>query len=251
MNERFPQLFWGLAVVAVGLVIVGWFTNSAIRAAKRGNDVITVTGSARRTVRSDYVTWAGSYYANEMEMAKGYEVLTGHAKRVRDYLHARRIPDSLIVFSGINKRDMFDRKPTAKRERGENEYENKFIGYQLTQRFEVHGAMVDSIDVIARDITHLTAEGFPVNSEPPQFIYTKLADMRVELLGEATKDAKQRAEQIAKNADGRVGAIRNARMGVFQVTAPNSRNVSDYGIYDTSTIEKDVTAVVTVTFAVE
>jgi uncharacterized protein len=246
MNERFPQLFLGLAVVAVALVIVGWFTNSAIRAAKRGNDVITVTGSARRTVRSDYVTWSGSYYANEMEMAKGYEVLTRHAVRVREYLHARRIPDSLIVFSGINSRDMFDQRRSAS-----GEYEQKFIGYQLTQRFEVHGAMVDSIDKIAKDITHLTAEGFPVNSEPPQFIYTKLADMRVELLGEATKDAKLRAEQIAKNAEGKVGAVRNARMGVFQVTAPNSRNVSDYGIYDTSTIEKDVTAVVTVTFAVE
>ncbi|MCX6600794.1 MAG: SIMPL domain-containing protein, partial [bacterium] len=168
------------------------------------------------------------------------------AQRVRDYLHVRRIPDSLIVFSGINSRDMFDRKRSVK-----GEVEEKFIGYQLTQRFEVHGAMVDSIDVIARDITHLTAEGFPVNSEPPQFFYTKLADMRVELLGEATKDAKLRAEQIAKSAEGNVGAIRNARMGVFQVTAPNSRNVSDYGVYDTSTIEKDVTAVVTVTFAVE
>jgi hypothetical protein len=246
MNERFPQLFWGLAAVAVALVIVGWFTNSAIRAAKRGNDVITVTGSARRTVRSDYVTWSGSYYANEMEMARGYDVLSRHTVRVREFLHARHIPDSLIVFSGINCRDMFDRKRT---ERGE--VEEKFIGYQLTQRFEVHGAMVDSIDQISKDITHLIAEGFPVNSEPPQFFYTKLADMRVELLGEATKDAKLRAVQIASNAQGKVGAIRNARMGVFQVTAPNSRNVSDYGIYDTSTIEKDVTAVVTVTFAVE
>ena len=246
MNERFPQLFWGLTAMAVAFIIVGWFTSSAIRAVKRGNDVLTVTGSARRTVRSDHVTWSGSYYANEMQMARGYEVLTRHAKRVRDYLHARRIPDSLIVFSGINVRDMMKSKRSAK-----GETEEEFIGYQLTQRFEVHGAMVDSIDVIARDITHLTAEGFPVNSEPPQFFYTKLADMRVELLGEATKDAKLRAEQIAKNAEGKVGAIRNARMGVFQVTAPNSRNVSAYGTYDTSTIEKDVTAVVTVTFAVE
>jgi hypothetical protein len=246
MNERFPQLFWGLAVVAVALVIVGWFTNSAIKAVKRGNDTITVTGSARRTVRSDFATWSGSYYANEMEMTKGYEVLTRHAVRIREYLHSRHIPDSLIVFSGISTRDMFKSKRGA-----QGEYEEEFIGYQLTQRFDVNGTMVDSIAAIAKDITYLTAEGFPVGSEPPQFFYTKLADMRVEMLGEATKDAKRRAEQIAQSADGKIGALRNARMGVFQVTAPNSREVRDYGVYDTSTIEKDVTAVVSVTFAVE
>jgi len=246
MNERFPQLFWGLVVLTAGLVAVGWFTYAGIRAAKRGNDTITVTGSARRTVRSDYVTWSGSYYANEMTISKGYEVITRHEQRIREYLHSRHIPDSLIVFSGINTRDMMKPKRGAK-----GEYQEEFIGYQLTQSFEVHGTQVDSVGVIAKAITHLAAEGFPVGSEAPQFFYTKLADLRVEMLGEATKDAKRRAEQIAESAGGTIGAIRNARMGVFQITAPNSRDVRDSGIYDTSTIEKDITAVVTVTFAVE
>lgn len=246
MNERFPQLFWGLAVVTVGLVAVGWFTYAGIRAAKRGNDTITVTGSARRTVRSDYVTWSGSYYANEMTIQRGYEVLTHHAKRIRDFLNSRHVPDSLIKFSGISKRDMFERRQSIK-----GEIKKEFIGYQLTQRFDVHSTELDSIDVIARDITHLAAEGLPVKSESPQFYYTKLAEMRIQMLGEATADARLRAERIAQSGGGKIGAIRNARMGVFQITAPNSREVRDYGIYDTSTIEKDITAVVKVTFAVQ
>ncbi|MBM3324891.1 MAG: SIMPL domain-containing protein, partial [Calditrichaeota bacterium] len=219
---------------------------AGIRAAKRGNDTITVTGSARRTVCSDYVTWSGSYYANEMTIQRGYEVLTHHAKRVRDFLSSRHVPDSLIQFSGISTRDMFERKRV-----GREEIKEEFIGYQLTQHFDVHSTELDSIDAIARDITHLAAEGLPVKSEPPQFYYTKVAEMRVQMLGEATKDARLRAEQIAQSGGGKIGAIRNARMGVFQITAPNSREVRDYGIYDTSTIEKDITAVVTVTFAVE
>lgn len=246
MNERFPQLFWGLVAVTVGLVAIGWFTYAGIRAAKRGNDTIAVTGSARRTVCSDYVTWSGSYYANETTIQRGHEVLAHHEKRIRDFLHSRHVPDSLIKFSGIRIRDMYDRKRTVS-----GEMEEKFIGYQLTQSFDVHSTELDSIDAIARDITHLAAEGLPVNSQSPQFYYTKLAEMRIQMLGEATADARLRAERIAESGGGKVGAIRNARMGVFQITAPNSREVHDYGIYDTSTIEKDITAVVKVSFAVQ
>ncbi len=246
MNERFPQLFWGLVVVTAGLIAVGWFTYAGIRAAKRGNDIITVTGSARRTVRSDYVTWSGSYFVNEMTMQRGYEVLTRHAERIHDFLHSRHVPDSLIKFSGIGTRDMIERRQNIK-----GEIKEEFIGYQLTQHFDVHSIELDSIDAIARDITHLAAEGLQVKSEAPQFYYTKLAEMRVQMLGEATMDARLRAERIAESGGGKIGTIRNARMGVFQITAPNSREVRDYGIYDTSTIEKDITAVVTVTFAVQ
>lgn len=246
MNERFPQLFWGLVILSLGLVAIGGFTYSAIRAAKRGNDVITVTGSARRTVKSDYVTWSGSYYANEMTMQKAYEVISRHNARVREYLKSRRVPDSLVVFSSINTRDMMKQKRSAK-----GDMEEEFIGYQATQRFDIRSSKVMLVDSIARDIGQLALEGLPIRSDPPQFFYSKLADMRVELLGEATKDAKARAEQMASSGGGKIGPIRNARAGVFQITAPNSREVSDYGMYDTSTIDKDITSVVTVTFAVE
>ena len=49
----------------------------------------------------------------------------------------------------------------------------------------------------------------------------------------------------------RLGTLRGVDVGVFQVTSPNSTQVSDYGVYDTSTLQKDVTAVVNVTFALK
>lgn len=250
MNERFPQFFWGLTVVTIGLVIVGFLTTSAIKTVKRTADVVTVTGSARQSVQSDLVQWGASVYANEMTMQEGYARLEGYRNRIRSFLRERRVPDSVIVFSGVSQRDMVERSQKRSRT-GDIEYESKFIGYQLTQRFDIQSAQVDSIAAIARDITQLVGEGIPLNSEPPRYYYTKLNDLRVELLGEATKDARLRAEKITDGAGGKIGNLRSARMGVFQVTAPNSRDVSGYGIYDTSTIEKDVTAVVSVTFSLE
>jgi hypothetical protein len=245
-NKRFPQLFWGLVAIATGLTLMGLLASGAVRAVKRASDTITVTGSARRTVRSDYVEWSGSWTVDNPSMQKGYEELARYTQRVREYLKARHIPDSAVTFAGVNAHPMMRSKRTSG-----GEYSEEFSGYQLLQRFDVHSTQVDSIAAIARDITQLISEGVPVNSEMPQFYYNAIGAMRMEMLAEATKDAKVRAEQIVTAAGGRVRSLRSARQGVFQVTAPNSREVRDYGIYDTQTIEKDVTAVVSVTFSVE
>jgi len=71
------------------------------------------------------------------------------------------------------------------------------------------------------------------------------------LLALATKDAHDRALSMAEAVGSDIGAVRSAKMGVFQITRPYSTDVSDYGIYDTSWIEKQITAVVRVTFAVK
>ncbi len=71
------------------------------------------------------------------------------------------------------------------------------------------------------------------------------------MLGEAAKDAKVRAEKIAASTGNSIGTVRSARMGVMQITAADSTEVSDAGISDTSSIDKDVTAVVNISFAVD
>jgi hypothetical protein len=83
-----------------------------------------------------------------------------------------------------------------------------------------------------------------------EYFYTKLSDLRVELLKEATKNAKERASAIAESTGSIIGRVRDASQGVFQVTGKNSIEVSDYGSYDTSAIEKKVTALVRASFEV-
>lgn len=127
----------------------------------------------------------------------------------------------------------------------------RITGYTCTQTFEVRSARVKEIADLANKAPELIKEGINLNSWAPEYLYTKLADLRIEMLGEATADAKVRAERIAESAGNDIGALRSARMGVFQVTARNSTDVSDYGYYDTSSLDKDITSVVTLSFAVE
>ena len=100
-------------------------------------------------------------------------------------------------------------------------------------------------------MTELLNEGVAFRSDPPQYLYTKLADIKVTMLAEATKDATKRAGMIAENAGSKLGDLTYADMGVMQITPLYSKEVSDYGINDTYSLEKEITAVVHCTFEIK
>jgi hypothetical protein len=124
-------------------------------------------------------------------------------------------------------------------------------GYRLYQQVELSSKDVDKITQLSRQTTDLINQGVEFQSNPPQYFYTKIADLKVEMLSLATKDAKVRADQIANNAGSKVGALRAARMGVFQITPLYSNDISDYGINDTSSLDKEITAVMNCEFEIE
>jgi hypothetical protein len=159
-------------------------------------------------------------------------------------LIAKGVPESEITISSIT--------TTTLRRTDENGQDTgEITGYSLRQQLEVRSNDVDKIAQIAREATELINQDILVESNAPQFYYTKLGDLKIEMLGEAAKDAKTRAERIAASTGNAIGNVRSARMGVLQITAADSTEVSDAGIYDTSSIEKDITAVVNIGFAVE
>lgn len=101
------------------------------------------------------------------------------------------------------------------------------------------------------DIQSLLDKGIDINVMQPEYFYSKLADLKVQLLQDATTDAKDRATAMLKATHNRPGKIQSVQMGVFQITPVDSTNVSDMGINDTTTIDKKVTAVANVVFRVK
>jgi len=83
-----------------------------------------------------------------------------------------------------------------------------------------------------------------------QYVSTVLKVAKYAALRKAVADAHDRAATIADGLGGHLGAVRSVGLGVYQITPRNSTEVSGEGINDTSTRAKDVTAVVSVTFAV-
>jgi len=101
------------------------------------------------------------------------------------------------------------------------------------------------VAALSQRATDLTNDGIMVSSDPPKFFYTAWKKLKLDLLAEATRNAYARARTLADNSGAHVGVLTSAEQGVFQVTAPYSNEISEDGEYDTTSIPKDVTAVVT------
>ena len=230
--------------LAIGLVmssiIFGWFFAKS----KKADEAITVTGAAKKRIKSDLVLWSVGVTYQAPTLADAYRQLSESVPRVKQYLIGKGIAENQIQISSIS-------TTTLKKQDANGAETSEITGYSLRQQLEVRSNDVDRIAQIAREATELINQGILVESNPPQYLYTQLGDLKIEMLGEAAKDAKIRAEKIAASTGNTIGTVRSARMGVLQITAADSTEVSDAGISDTSSIDKDMTAVINIGFAVE
>jgi len=242
-GERAP--FWfnnGLALgvgIVVASLIFGWFYSSS----KKGDDAITVTGSAKRRITSDLVVWSAGVSQQAPQLADAYKQLSDNTPRIKQYLLSKGIAENQLTVSSIS-------TTTLKRKDADRNDTSEITGYSLSQQIEVRSNDVYKVAQVAREATELINQGILIESAAPKYYYTAIGDLKIEMLGEAAKDAKERASRIASSTGNSIGAVRSAKMGVLQITAADSTDVSDYGVYDTTTIDKDMTAVVNASFAV-
>lgn len=231
----------GLALVAIALGYGLHEVGNGIRA-RDARDVVTVTGSAKRSITSDYVIWDASVATQDASPAAAAAKLAKWTGTIKLFLgnagvHADELAVAPITTDTITQTN-------------NNGSSGQAIGYNLTRSFEVRSSRIDEIVAAIEASSSLVGQGIPFTAQPPQFIYTKLPDLRPALSAEATKDAINRAKTVVGIAGQKLGRLRSIDVGPFQVTAPGSTQSGDYGSYDTSTRKKDVTSVVNVTFSV-
>lgn len=234
----------GLIAVAVGIVVAAFLVAGAVANVGRKDDVIEVTGSARRAIVADLGIWKGTVTVQSPTVAGSYAEVTAYGGRVRAWLKARGLADSVINVRPVETNRMMAVTSDG-RETGQ------VAGYKVSQTIEVRLFDPRAIEKLARDAGELAGEGIPFEALSPEYLYTKLAELRIQMMGEATRDARARADVISKAAGAEVGNVRSANTGVVQITPRFSTEVSDYGMNDVTSIEKDITTVVKVTFALK
>ena len=232
-------LIAALAIVASSLILV-----DGIEAVKGGNNKIMVTGSAKQQITSDLIVWTGSFTAKSPALQDAYTKLESDKAKVMDYLLKQGVPKDKIVFSSINTNTYYIVLPSG-------QYTSDVDYYELNQTVTISSEEIDKVTDISRNVTELINEGIQFQSNAPQYMYTKIADMKVTMLAEATKDARKRAEMIAENAGNKLGGLKYADMGVIQIAPLYSNEVSDYGMNDTYSLEKEITAIVHCEFEIK
>lgn len=228
-------LFFSLCIILSTKIISNTLSRSGIE----------VTGSATEVVRSDYASWDLEINSSAKDKKQAFVQLIGYKNIVMNYLKSKGFAETDIEIKTMNAYPVYKISPET------GEELNTVDHYAITQILRVSSKNLNLIKDTSLDAESLLNKGVDIKSNPPAYYYSKISDLKVKLLNAASEDAKKRAKAMLKSTGNHIGPIKSAKTGVFQITAPNSTEVSDYGIYDTSTIDKQVTAVTQVTFRIE
>ena len=230
--------------IAVGLIISSLLFTDTLKFLKGDNQTITVKGYAEKKLVSDNAIWSGRFTTYNETKHIAYKLLEKDKEVVTKYLINNGIPKEKIKFDAVmvNEKYYFN-------DRGYST--GNVRGYNLIQNFSINMNNVTLIDELSRKSTELIKHGINFDSDNPRFYYTKLNDLKIEMLGYAANDAYERANILAKNSNSKVGRLVFAKQGVFQITSADSPDeVSDYGIYELSSINKTIKAIVTMEYTI-
>jgi hypothetical protein len=237
-------------ILGVSLVVGTAMVAGTMLKVKASGNVIAVTGSADKVIKSDTVKWSfrisrqGDVEALKTESA-GMKADTAKALA---FLKQKGLSDAEITVRPLAVNPMYG---SAKGFEGYANAPQQIRSYNLEQTLVVESMRVDEVTKIAQETSEaMLADGVVFTTDMMEYYYSKFSDLKLEMMAAATENAKERASRIATSTGASLGAIQSASMGVFQVTAVNSMEISDYGAYDTSTIDKRVTAVVRTSFSI-
>jgi len=230
MKNNLTAIIFGLAIVIAAYVLGYSFMNR-----NKTDGTISVTGLGKADFTSDLIVWEGSFSEENGNLQQAYSDLEDDKKIISDYLLSKGITVDELVFNAVN-----SRKDTRAKYTSDGNYVGEeFLGYVLTQSIQINSNDVEKVESVSREITELLNKGIQFYSQAPRYYYTKLADLKIEMISKATEDARTRAEQIAVNSGGKLGNLISAKMGIFQITGQNSNE--DYswgGTYNTEAKEK-------------
>lgn len=230
-----PALILGIAI-AGGLYLHGYVNSS-----NRSNDVISVTGSAKRRVNADLAKWSGTItHSTDINGVRATIAQLGtETQKVKTFATALGISEATIKINPVQTEPVYQNYPAPQ----------SISGYNVRQDIKIESKDIDKLEALASSIKKLADDNITFSYQNTEYYFGGLAELRADLFAEATKDAQHRSEAIARGTGVKIGGLRSARTGVVQVLPPNSTEVNDYGAYDLSTKEKDVTATVNVSFA--
>ncbi len=230
MKQYTSSIIFGIAIIAASI-----FLGKAYTDRNKVDGKIKVTGLGKADFSSDLIVWEGRFKAQNIDLKQAYITLESNKSTINEYLTKKGINTKQLVYSAVNTNQKNKRIYSS----DGNYMGEKFVGYELAQSVIIESKEVDKIEKISREITELLNQGVQFYSESPRYYYTKLSDLKIEMISKATKDARLRAEKISEFSGGQIGELESAKMGIFQITGQNSEE--DYswgGTFNTSSKEK-------------
>ena len=229
-------------ILAFSLIIsVLIYSNNLFRIQSLDNTLV-VKGSSTKIVTSDLVKLKTNFtrIVSASDLKEGYALMEADEEKVVNFLSDNNITESEYEISPISMYEQYSYKEDG----GETKY-------NLSQQIIITSTDLEKVKTLSQKASDLIKLDVIYQTNALEYYYTKLPEERVNLLPAAVLDAKKRAEAIAESTDNKVGSLKSADMGVVQIMQPNSTDISSYGSYDTSTIEKEIMITINANFVLE
>lgn len=222
----------GLSFV-IGMLLIGIFLVKS----RQDQKSLRIVGYASKQFTSDMVKWNLSVQKTSeiANLSAAYKKLATDINDFKAFLVKNGIPEKEISIQPITSNPMYDNY-------------GHITSYNLNQNVFVITDQLDNIEKLALNPDFFAEKGLLLQMSNLSYLYTKLPDMKKQLLAEATADALERAKEVSTSAKVSLGKMKEARAGVFQITEPYSTDVSDYGIYNTSTRNKSISVTISAVF---
>ncbi len=233
LRDRAVQRWFGsAAVLSFGMIVGGYLLGNGLLRAKEAERSVTVRGLAERDVMADLATWTLSYSSTSTDLSAAQAKSQADTRAITGFFAGLGFPANSVQPTGANVSSYTD---------------NGVTRYTVRQRMTLRSndveraqkAVAKQFDLIDRGV--LLEEGSAIS-----YTFTKLNDIKPEMVAEATKDARASAEQFAKDSGTSVGSIKDATQGYFTIEARDGEG-GGWGAADTP--YKKVRVVTTVDFS--
>ena len=212
------------------------------------NGTISVTGLGEIDFESDQAIWTGRFEASSVNLVDAFAKIKDQRTKVENYLLSKGVKQEEIQFEQVS---------TYERDKSVYNDQGKYVGsvfskFELSQRVVVDSEDLDLVASVSREISELLKEGVQITSDNPDYYYSKLDELKLNLIEKASENGRIRAEQIAKNSKSNIARLKDARLGVFQILGKNSgESYSWGGTFNTSSRMKTASITVKMDFEVE
>lgn len=241
----------GLIAVAIAAVWCVSLVTETYRAIKIKPEVrmIKVVGSAKKRIASDLIEWSAVLEARAPDRTAAYKIMREQREKAVAFIASQGVkpaeiqPQSTTFEEEFNVEHEFKMLPGAKEP---IELEKKtFKGFVTREAIRVHSADIPAVEKASREITSLLEQGVSVTSGAPSYYYTKLGELKIEMLAAAGRDARLRADNILKSAGGAsIKRLRKTNMGIININPANSTETSNEGNNDVTSHDKDIITIV-------
>ncbi len=250
MEEKKLSLI-ATSLIALAIVLSAAILGSAYKYKYVSTETISTTGLSEKEFSSDLVVWSAEFSTKAMDRKEAFNNLKIDQTKIKKYLVTKGISEAEIIFSSINV-EAITKSIRNYKNNGDYSEESVFDGYKLTQSFNIESKSLDIIEKTAREITQLLEEGINIEPSVPNYYYTKLEDLKITLIANATENATSRAKNIAVKGNSTLGSLKNASMGVFQITGKTSSEEFSWGgVYNTTDRNKKASITVKLEFGIK